>query len=43
MIQDHIISWLLEGDPSIQFQSNRDLLNLNQKSLQNKIAKNKKH
>ena len=26
MIDDKIINWLLEGDPSIQYQVNRDLL-----------------
>ena len=39
MIKAHIISWLLEGDPSIQFQTYRDLLGQNKKTIQSKIAK----
>ncbi len=33
------MSWLLDGDPSIQYQTYRDLLEVNKKSLQNKISK----
>jgi hypothetical protein len=39
MKKDQIINWLLEGDPSIQYQTYRDLLEVDKKSLQNKIAK----
>ena len=39
MIEDRIISWLLDGDPSIQFQTYRDLLGQNKKQLQSKIDK----
>ena len=39
MNKDQLIYWLLEGDPSIQYQTYRDLLEVNKKSLQNKISK----
>ena len=35
-----IISWLLEGDVSIQFQTNRDLLNIERSDLQKLIESN---
>lgn len=38
-MNDQIISWLLEGDPSIQYQVYRDLLGQEKKQLQSKIAK----
>jgi hypothetical protein len=38
MEKDQLIYWLLEGDPSIQYQTYRDLLEVNKKSLQNKIS-----
>jgi hypothetical protein len=34
-----IINWLLEGDPSIQFQVWRDLLGVEKKELQDRIEK----
>lgn len=33
-----VISWLLEGDVSIQFQTFRDLMNIRKPQLQNRIA-----
>jgi len=39
MTEENLITWLLEGDPSIQYQTNRDLLNKNKKNVQNKISK----
>lgn len=38
MIDENIINWLLEGDPSIQYQTFRDLLNKNKPKLQVKIS-----
>ena len=38
MNQQQIIDWLLEGDVSIQFQVWRDLLELDKKKLQDRIA-----
>lgn len=38
-MNDQIISWLLEGDPSIQYQTHRDLLGQDKKQLQKKIEK----
>src|SRR6476620_5555717 len=38
MTNQEIISWLLEGDVSIQYQTYRDLLNTGKPSLRNKIA-----
>jgi len=37
MTEESIISWLLEGDVSIQYQTHRDLLDLNKPKLRNKI------
>lgn len=37
MIDESIVSWLLEGDVSIQYQTHRDLLDLNKAKLRNKI------
>lgn len=37
MTYESIISWLLEGDVSIQYQTYRDLLDLNKPKLRNKI------
>jgi len=34
-----VIGWLLEGDVSIQYQANRDLLDLEQPTLRQRIAK----
>ncbi|MDO5980076.1 hypothetical protein [Flavivirga spongiicola] len=39
MITKQIITWLLEGDVSIQYQTYRDLLSKDHKSLQNRIEK----
>lgn len=39
MNNDEIISWLLEGDVSIQFQVHRDLLNVRRLDLQEQITK----
>ena len=39
MKEDQIIKWLLDGDPSIQYQTYRDLLKANKRLLQNKISK----
>lgn len=39
MSQDQIITWLLDGDFSIQYQVYRDLLGNNKKNLQQRIAK----
>lgn len=36
---ENIISWLLDGDVSIQYQVNRDLLNTEQPALRKRIAK----
>lgn len=38
-IDKQVMNWLLAGDVSIQFQSYRDLMNDEQRSLQNRIAK----
>lgn len=38
MNKQHIIDWLLEGDVSIQYQVWRDLLGIDNKQLQNRIA-----
>jgi hypothetical protein len=38
MDEKQIIEWLLEGDVSIQYQVWRDLLGINQTSLQNRIS-----
>lgn len=38
MISEHLISWLLEGDVSIQYQTYRDLLNIEKQELRDKIA-----
>jgi len=38
MDQDQIINWLLEGDVSIQYQVQRDLLGVEKPELQNRIA-----
>jgi hypothetical protein len=38
MIEEHIINWLLEGDPSIQYQVYRDLLGEEDSTLQAKIS-----
>ena len=38
MISQSVLEWLLDGDVSIQYQVNRDLLNVNQKNLQQRIA-----
>lgn len=38
MNEQQIIAWLLEGDVSIQYQVNRDLLDNDRKDLQDKIA-----
>lgn len=38
MSYDELISWLLEGDVSIQYQTYRDLLNINKPGLQKGIA-----
>jgi hypothetical protein len=35
---DQNISWLLDGDVSIQYQTYRDLLNIEKKALRNKIS-----
>lgn len=35
---DHIITWLLEGDVSIQYQTQRDLLDTDKTALRNRIA-----
>ncbi|MBK8242110.1 MAG: hypothetical protein IPK88_01680 [Saprospiraceae bacterium] len=37
MTDENIMSWLLEGDVSIQYQTYRDLLDLNKPKLRNKI------
>lgn len=34
----HLIEWLLEGDPSIQYQTHRDLLGADRPALQARIA-----
>ncbi len=39
IIKDEILTWLLDGDVSIQYQVNRDLLNKNRIYLQNRISK----
>jgi hypothetical protein len=39
MSTEEIIKWLLNGDVSIQYQTNRDLLNLNYAKLQKRISK----
>ena len=39
MTNDELISWLLEGDVSIQYQVNRDLLKKNYPALQRRIEK----
>lgn len=38
MDKQHIIDWLLEGDISIQYQVNRDLLGVDRKDLRARIA-----
>ena len=38
MTADSIITWLLEGDVSIQYQVHRDLLDMDRKDLQLRIA-----
>lgn len=38
MTNNEIISWLLEGDPSIQYQAYRDLLGINKPNLRKRIA-----
>jgi hypothetical protein len=38
MTRQEIIDWLLEGDVSIQYQVARDLLSVDRKDLQNRIA-----
>lgn len=38
-MNEQTINWLLEGDPSIQYQTYRDLLGKDKKQLQSKIAK----
>jgi hypothetical protein len=38
MDENQIIEWLLEGDPAMQYQVYRDLLDTDRKDLQNKIA-----
>ena len=38
MNEQKIIQWLLEGDVSIQYQTHRDLLGINRKDLQERIA-----
>lgn len=38
MTNEQVIRWLLEGDVSIQYQANRDLLGIDRKDLQKKIA-----
>ena len=37
MTEKEIISWLLEGDVSIQYQTYRDLLDIDKPRLRNKI------
>lgn len=37
MTNDEIISWLLEGDPSIQYQAYRDLLGIDKPNLRKRI------
>lgn len=39
MVRDQIIQWLLEGDGSVQYQVQRDLLDSDQKKLRDRIAK----
>lgn len=39
MTYTEIIDWLLEGDVSIQYQVNRDLLSTNREDLQQRIEK----
>jgi hypothetical protein len=39
MISDSILQWLLEGDISIRYQAQRDLLKKDDKSLQERISK----
>ena len=38
MIQQEIIDWLLSGDVSIQYQVFRDLLGIDKRQLQSRIA-----
>ena len=38
MNNEEIIKWLLDGDVSIQYQVNRDLLSINREDLRNRIA-----
>ena len=38
MDDHHLISWLLEGDVSIQYQAHRDLLGIERRDLQDRIA-----
>lgn len=38
MIKEQIINWLLEGDVSLQYQVHKDLLGIEKKDLQGKIA-----
>ena len=38
-MNDKVISWLLEGDVSVQYQVNRDLLNSEQPALRRRIAR----
>ena len=39
MIDDRIISWLLQGDVSIQYQTHRDLLDNDKPQLRKRIEK----
>ena len=38
MISKEIISWLLEGDVAIQYQTHRDLFGVDDPKLQKRIA-----
>ncbi|WP_020568837.1 hypothetical protein [Neolewinella persica] len=38
MSEQELIGWLLDGDVSIQYQTNRDLLNINNPGLQKRIS-----
>lgn len=38
MNEQRLIDWLLQGDVSIQYQTHRDLLNVDRKDLQKRIA-----
>jgi hypothetical protein len=39
MTKQEILKWLLNGDVAIQYQTKRDLLNINDEDLQNRIAR----